>query len=114
MIAQIIYAFVMLVGAGVIAGKISNGTYCKEFSAKYSLLGLIFIFGLFWWGGLFDQPLNIWGWLLVGIHLYGLGRNISKSGETKIVTGATLSFLISFSIEIGLSIGSGFLDPLIK
>jgi len=75
---------------------------------------MVLVFGLFWWGGLFDQPLNIWGWLLIGMHFFALGRHISKNGETKFVTGAALSLLISLAIEIGLSIGSGFLDPLIK
>lgn len=113
MIAQIIILILITIGLGLSAGKIKDNSYEKVFDAGSEFFGMMIIFVLFWWGGLFDQPLNIFGWLLIGIHFFSLGRHISKNGETKTVTNATISLLISFFIEAALLYGSGFLDPLI-
>lgn len=113
MIAQILYIILITVGFGMIVGKISDNTYTKEFDGVSAFFGILIVFGLFWWGGLFDQPLNIWGWVLIGWHLFSLGRHISLSGQSKIVTNAGLMMIIALVIEVGLIIGSGFMNPLI-
>lgn len=112
MIAQIIILILITIGLGMNVGKIKNNSYKKVFDVGSAFFGMIIVFLLFWWGGLFDQHLNIFGWLLIGMYFFSLGTHISKNGETKTVTNATTQILISFFIEVALLYGSGFLDPL--
>lgn len=114
MIPQIVLLALMLLGFGLIVGKLdSSGGYHKEYSGGSMAFGLVITLLILWWGDFFEGGLNIWGFIYLGWHLFSWGVHISKNGQTSYLNAGFLRTLLSVGVELFLLYKSGFFDPLI-
>jgi len=112
MIAQILYISILIIGVVYLISNSTNNQHIRKYDTASAIFACFTCFFIFWMGSLFETPLNIFGFLLIGFHLYSTSNHVAKSGTEKLVNNTSKSVGFSLGLEITLLYGSGFLDPL--
>ena len=102
----------MIIGAIQLLSISKNNQHTRDYDTFSGIFAFLVCFFIFWIGSLFETPLNIFGFLLIGFHLYSASVHVAKNGTTVIVKNTSKSVGLSLGLEIALLYGSGFLDPL--